>query len=306
MPLVGLVEPQHDAKKKDMAGVYPPWRPVQEILDDLLVAGPKYSPWPYELARGAILNHQERGNRLSVTALVGGCMRGNIIERKEDYVGSLDGMYPSYRGVSMHAALETVARAGSLAEWRFYTNVDGQEISGSPDLITYDTVWDWKTTENPPTYGYMYESHKLQLQFNRFCFNNATKWDSPSPDVDPTSIPLDPYHTRINHLAIVYLTPKGPKVIEHQKTVKQQTRAGGERSVKVPDVWDDQLVLDELRPRMEAWSKAWAAFPNWPAGLENYPGWAGPPAWECPGPPLCNLPNCMAKRYPNGLTWPSP
>lgn len=305
MPLVGLIDPQHTERRADAAGRWPKWLPVKDALDQALAANPKWSPWTYELVAACIGEHQERGARLSVTALTGGCMRGNIIERKEDYIGALDGMYAAFRGTMMHKMLEAGQRPGSCAEWRFYTDIDGREISGSPDLITYDTVWDYKTTENPPAYGYMWDDHLHQLQFNRFIFNNATKWDAP-PGVDPKTIPLDPFNTRIQHVAIVYLGPKGPKVIEAQKSIKVPARNGGTKTVKVPDIWDDAKVLDALRPRVEAWDAAWRSYPKWPAGLENYPGWAGEPEWRCPGPPLCYLPNCMAKRWPNNLIWTSP
>ena len=297
MPMVGVVLPNHKERKSDAPGRYPKWASVDDVMADAEVAGPKASPWPYELVSALIGAHQERGARLSVTTLTGGCMRGNIIERKEDYIGTLDGAYPALRGTMIHRTLELVSRPGSLAEWRFYVDVDGQEISGSPDLITYDTIWDWKTTENPPAYSYMYDGHKRQLNYNRFIFNNASKWDAPAGH-DPLRPDLDPHHTRIQHLAIVYLGPKGPKVLEAEK--KGPTR------FNVPDVWTDQEVLADLRPRMQAWDMAWNSYPTWPAGLEDMPGWAGPPEWTCPGPPLCYLPNCMAKRYPNGLVWTSP
>jgi hypothetical protein len=292
-----MVLPTHKERKNDAPGRLPKWAPVADILNDASVASPKWSPWNFEMVKGIIDNHQERGDRLSTTALTGGCMRGTLLERKEDYIGSFDSYYASFRGTAMHGVLEKMARPGSLAEWRFYVTVDGLEISGSPDLITYDTVWDWKTTENPPMYNSMWSSHNLQLQFNRFMFNNASKWDAPDGQ-DPKHPALDPHATRIQHLAIVYLGPKGPKVLEAEK--KGPTR------FNVPDVWTDQEVLAELRPRMEGWKMAWGSYPKWPAGLEDYPGWAGPPSWVCPGPPLCNLPGCMAKRYPNGLTWVSP
>ena len=298
MPMVGVVLPTHKERKSDMPGRYPKWAPVDEILADALVASPKWSPWNYELVKGIVNSHQERGDKLSVTTLTGGCMRGTLLERREDYIGALDQAYAAFRGTMVHSMLESTARPGSLAEWRFFSSVDGQEISGSPDLITYDSIWDWKTTENPPAYSYMYEGHKLQLQYNRFIFNNATKWEAPHPSLQAAGPDLDPYHTTIQHLAIVYLGPKGPKVLECEKK--------GDTRFNVPDVWTDEQVLESLRPRMAAWKEAWESYPVWPAGLENAPGWAGPQDWSCPGPPLCYLPNCLAKRYPNMLTWVSP
>lgn len=304
MPLIGLQDPTHKERASDAPGRYPRWFDVDEVLRQAESANPKWSPWPYELIASTVANHQERGSRLSVTTICGGCMRGTLIERKCDYIGSLDQNYASLRGSMIHKTLEQGQRANSIAEWRFYTTVNGQEISGSPDLITFDTIWDYKTTENPPAYDYMYNSHKLQLNFNRFCFNNATKWEDPDGVFDRSDIPLDPFQTRINHLAIVYLGPKGPKVIETTKSITVNT-GSTTRRVRVPEVWTDQEVMNELQPRMEAWELAWNSFPTWPTGLENYPGWEGPPEFRCSGAPVCNLPNCVAKRYPDGLVWPS-
>jgi hypothetical protein len=305
MPMIGLIDPTHKERANGAAGRYPRWVSVKQALEQSANASPKWAPWPHELIAAVLANHQER-DYLSVTALTGGCMRGNVVERKEDYIGDLDSMYASIRGTMIHRTLELVARPGSLAEWRFFTSVDGEEISCSPDLVTYDAILDWKTTENPPTFGYMWSGHKLQLQFNRFCFNNATKWANPEGLENDPSISLDPAHTKIQHLAIVYLGPKGPKVIEHEKTVEQATGKGYTRKAKVPDVWSDAQVLKELRPRMEAWHLAMNSYPKWPKGLEDYPGWEGPPEWHCSGAPLCYLPGCLAKRLPAGLTWKSP
>ena len=232
-------------------------------------------------------------------------MRGTLLERREDYIGSLDGMYAAMRGTMVHAILERGARPGSMAEWRFFTDIAGLEFSGSPDLITYDTIWDWKTTETPPMYG-MWPEHMLQLQFNRFCFNNATKWVAP-PGMDPKDTPLDPFSTPIRHLSIVYLSPKGPLVVETEKRLEVPKRSTpGMKKVIVPDVWTDRQVLDELEPRVRAWELAWNSYPEWPNGLEDMPGWAGEPTWACPGPPICYLPGCLGKRYPHGLTWDNP
>jgi hypothetical protein len=305
MPLIGIVLPEHKEKASAMPGRYPKWITLEKALETAEIASPKWSSWTYELIRAMSEEHQERGSRLSVTALVGGCMRGTMVERKMDYIADLDNFYPALRGQLLHHVLETYNRPGSLAEWRFYTNINGVEISGSPDLVTYDTIWDYKMTENPPPFDYMWKSHKLQLQFNRYIFNHATKWDAPAGQ-DPLKIPLDPHNTKIRHLVIVYLGPKGPKTLEAVRSVEVKTRGGGVRKVREPDVWSDDQVLAEMAPRIEAWNMAWESFPDWPEGLENYPGWAGPPTFRCSGPPLCYLPNCMAQRYPDGLVWESP
>lgn len=299
MPLIGVIDPSHRERQRDKFGRHPEWLRLDDVLKQAEAASPKWSNWLYELM-WCVLDGQQERDYLSVTALTGGCMRSNVIERKEDYIGSLDGTYAALRGTMIHRTLENAARPGSIAEWRFWTTVDEQEISCSPDLVTYDSIIDWKTTENPPTFGYMWDGHKHQLQFNRFIFNNAEKWADPEGVMDRTDIPLDPHATKIQHLVIEYLGPKGPKLIETQKTEKGHN---GGRNYKVPDVWTDAEVLKVLRPRMEAWQLAMDAYPAWPDGLENYPGWEGPPGWRCIGAPLCYLPNCLGKRFPDGLVW---
>lgn len=304
--LIGVIDPTHKEKKGDASGRYPKWLALDDALALSVGASPGWSPWTYETLAAIAANQQDRGDKLSTTALLG-CMRGTIVERKENYIGSLEHMYPSMRGTAMHAYLESIARPGSCAEWRFYTDVDGTEISGSPDLISYETLWDYKQTENPPAYDYVYTDHKFQLNFNRYIFNNATKWDPPGESFNNSkgvvaAPPLDPYATVIRHLAIVYLGPKGPKVLETTKSIKIQ-RADREIKARVPDVWSDTEVLKELKPRIEAWNLAWNSYPTWPDGLEKCAGWEGPVGWHCSGPPLCYLPGCLAKRYPDSLTW---
>jgi hypothetical protein len=74
---------------------------------------------------------------------------------------------------------------------------------------------------------------------------------------------------------------------------------------KMPFVMsDDEVEETLLMPRITAMARALESFPEWPEGAEEV--WGGEPGWKCPGPPLCYLPNCLAKRYPNGLVWESP
>ena len=63
-----------------------------------------------------------------------------------------------------------------------------------------------------------------------------------------------------------------------------------------------QPVEAELFPRVKAMAQALASYPEWPFE-EEAPGFEGPAGWACPGKPWCSLPNCLAKRYPNGLKW---
>lgn len=229
-------------------------------------------------------------------------MRGNIIERKADYIDSLDQRYASIKGTLIHRTMEIAARPGSIAEWRFWMDVDGLEFSCSPDVIvpSIGLLSDWKTTENPPNFGYAYRHHKEQVNLNRYVVNHAARWRGPNGEDD---IPADPRHIDFTHLSVVYLGPKEPKTILIEKSIDHVTPNGRSIKKKVPDVWTDDAVRKFLYPRLEGVEMALANYPDWPEGLEEYPGFEGPASWQCPGPPLCYLPNCMAKRWPNGLVW---
>ena len=311
MGLVGIVDPTHEERKADTPGRLPRWFPVDELLDRFLTAPPKYSPWTWELVQAALEEWQTR-DYISTTMLVGGCARSKVLERKEDFVLALDDLYASLAGTMTHRTLEYTARPGSLAEARFFTEVmvpkaGPVEVSCSPDLITVNpnAVVDYKKPADDrgiPVYGYVWDSHELQLQLNRYIVNHATKWN-----LKPGSeLTFNPRELVFEHLYIVYLGSRWPKVIELQKSIERTFKNGREGKLKVPDVWDDNAVVDVLVPRLTGMVKALSAYPEWPEGLEEYPGFEGEPGWRCPGKPWCKLPDCLAKRYPNGLVWESP
>ena len=84
-------------------------------------------------------------------------------------------------------------------------------------------------------------------------------------------------------------------------------RAAGRRAV----AWRKKMFAGAvLEPRVAMFKKALDApyiekngvrTLAWPEGAELL--WGGEPGYECPGYPLCKLPNCLAKRYPTRLTW---
>lgn len=307
MPLLGLVDPSHTQRRQDKPGELPRWLPTEELLQQAVDAGPKWSPWPYELIHAALEEWQER-DYISTTMLVGGCARSKVIERMEDFILDLDSLYASLRGTQIHRTLEHSARPGSIAEGRFFTTlyVPGKgdvEVSCSPDLVTPADVVDYKApTEQTgvPTYGYPWRSHVEQLQLNRYIVNHAERWDYSG------DLPFDPREVRFKHLYVVYLGPRGPKVIECQKSVEVELKSGGVGNKKFPDVWSDEEVEELLVPAVVGMVKALSAYPEWPEGLETYPGFEGPVGWRCPGKPWCKLPDCLAKRYPDGLRWDNP
>lgn len=287
----------------DKPGRKPRWLSVEDMLGEALTQGPKWSPWSYELIQAVYAEHQER-DYISTSMLTGGCMRGNVIERREDYVDSLDQRWASIKGTLIHRTMELAARPGSIAEWRFWMDVDGLEFSCSPDIIVpaVGLLSDYKTTENPPSFGYAYRHHKEQVNLNRYVVNHATRWAPPAqfPDAE---LPVVPRNIDFTHLSVVYIGPKEPKTILIEKTEERKTPNGKYIKKKVPDVWTDEAVRKFMFPRLEGIEMALANYPEWPEGLEDYPGFEGPAGWTCPGPPLCYLPMCMAKRWPNGLVW---
>ena len=224
MPLIGLVDPTHDERKRDEQGRLPRWLPLDEYVAMFETASPKYSPWTYELVAAALDQWQER-DYISTTMLVGGCARSKVLERKEDFILDIDSMWPAFKGTQTHRTLEFSARPGALAEARFFTTVyiEGAgdiEVSCSPDLITQNpaAVVDYKAPSDDrsiPMYGYPWQSQVDQLQFNRYIVNHAERWDLREGD----ELPFNPRELNFEHLYIVYIGQRGPKVIECQKSI---------------------------------------------------------------------------------------
>jgi len=295
MPLIGVLDPSHSTQstKNDKMGVLPPWVTLDEALEH--ASNPKWSPWTYELMRAMFAEVQERGDHISVSALVAHCPRAEVIKRKENYVADLKDLYIPFRGTMVHRTLEYAASNDAIAEARFYTKLDSVEFSCSPDLLTRTTLYDYKVTETPPAYNYPYVHHKEQVQFNAYVVRHMTESE---PDLDV--LPFDPREHPATEVAVVYMGPKFVKTLMVEK--KEEVFVNGKfKQATVPYVWPDKLVEKELRPRLFLLKEALDIYPDWPAGAEEL--WGGEPSYHCPGPPLCRLPDCVAKRYPNRLTW---
>lgn len=293
-----MLDPSHDERKALQAGRLPQWLTLEQAKSAALHADPSWSPWTYELLTAALNEIQDRGDNISTTALVGPCPRSTVLERKEGYIGDMDDLWRAFRGTMVHRVLEFSCRPESIAEARFYATVDGEEeISCSPDLVTPDSIWDYKNTKQNPKYDYPYRTHVLQLQFNRYIVNNMTRVEKDGKAL--TDFPFDPRTTSFQHLVVAYLDIDGPKPLEIKKSVEIP---GQKRKRRVPDVWDDKQVLEELLPRYRAMRAAMDSYPVFPAGVEEL--WGGEPTWACPGFPHCPLKGmCLASRWPKGLTW---
>lgn len=308
MPAVGVVLPTHKELMDSEPGRLPKWLPTQDLLDLAATWGPKDSPWTYEMLH-AVFSEQYNSTSISPTFLLGGDPRAKVIERKKEYIVTADDFYMMYRGTMVHQALELAARPNSIAEVKFFADVNGTEVRAIPDLIT-DGIWDYKVTDNPPLY-YPYKSHRRQVEANRFIVNNALKWEKHG---EPYEVPFDVRRAEFEHLTLVYLGPKGPKPMTIEKKQPFTTPKGRVTEKNQPYVASDEEVLEWLEPLIEMFNIALDAFPKWPKGLEKmsipdtsgskrvFP-FGGAPEWRCQGKPFCNLPTCTAKRYPAGLMW---
>jgi len=326
MPLVGLVDPSHYERAHAKAGRLPNWLTLEEALLYSQAPNPRWSPWTFEMIQAALGEHQERGKRLSTTSLTSACPRSAVLERSVDYIGDLDSMYAALRGTLVHRTLESYTRMGAIPETRFYTTIDGIEISGSPDLLTEDTVFDYKVPTDQsgvPSFGYPFRSQTEQLMMNAFICRHAERWDLPEY-LD--SLPFDPREHPVTHAVIVYIGPKLPKIIEYEVSQEFVTPAGITKKAKRPYVWSDAEVLggrdDEdrklggMRARLHLMKLALDSYPDWPEPWEDVDTgqvyhaeavWGGMnKTWDCPGPPVCRLPDCLARRRPGMYTWSKP
>lgn len=306
MGMIGIIDPSNNEYKYDTDGRLPNWYTLDEILQLSRFKGPKWSPWQYELLFAALDNHQER-DYISTTMLVGGCPRSKVLERKVDYIGTIDSLWPSIKGSLIHRTLEHAARPGSLAEVRFFAEVEGIPISCSPDLITAEgDLYDYKNTEKPHSGWSPWRNHTQQVMYNAYIVRHATHAET--PDGKPLDLGRVP---EIKSCTVTYLEPKGPNPFTLEK--KQpwfHPKTGKEIERLQPYVWTDEEVLDGqkkgepgLVERITAMQDALDTFPVISPKIQEV--WGGPNRdYKCSGFPWCKLPNCLAKKYPDGLVWP--
>src|SRR5207244_5383301 len=134
--------------------------------------------------------------------------------------------------------------------------------------------------------------HTEQVQFNAFVTRHAERWcklDLEGAEY-PVDLPFDPRAYPVEHVVVVYLGEKWPKLVEYERKKEFLTPTGEKREANRPCVWDDEEVLTLLRPRLSAFKRAFEVYPAWPDGIEEL--WGGPPGWKCHGPPVCNIPSC--------------
>lgn len=306
MPIIGYIDPRHKAQEAGLDGLAPPWLEADDLLQQARFWTPKESVWTYELIATALAESQDR-DYISTTMLVGGCPRSKVLERKEPYISSLQGSQAALWGTLIHRTLEQQHRPGAVAEARFFTELEGLTLSCSPDLITQDgQQHDYKFVETVPPFQYPWRNHTLQVMYNAFIVRNHDR------------VEYREGHRRnlvpdITSCTLVYLPPRGtPKPITLEKMQPFVTPQGKTIMKKQPYVWTDDEVLeghDSSHPnepglveRLVAMRQALDEYPKLSPEVAKV--WGGPNLdWRCPGKPWCSLPNCLAKRWPNGLVW---
>lgn len=315
MPLVGYVDPSKPIRNRmGQVGYLPPWLTPDELLVKAMDPRPEWSSWSYELVNAVVGSHQERRERISSSALTGGCPRGQILERKVDYVDDIENNYLSVRGTMVHRTMEVSVRPGAIAEAWFGTTIDDIHVSCSPDFLSQELLVDYKVTDSPPRGFYPYVHHKEQVMLNAYIARHAERWRTyhGGEMVENGPLPFDPREHPVKKVALVYLGPKGPETYVIQKSQEFVTPAGKTKKASRPVVWDDQEVLDTFRPRIHLFRNALDSYPDWPEPYVDpdtgkvYHAeevWGGKPGWKCPGPPLCRL-DCLAKRDSEYYMWP--
>lgn len=105
----------------------------------------------------------------SVTDLIG-CPRRVILTRKNDIYVPLENLYYSYRGTAFHKSLEIHKVPDSITETRFFTEIDGVQISGQIDFydIKNKILLDNKTTVSVPLFNRPYGEHAIQTNIYRY------------------------------------------------------------------------------------------------------------------------------------------
>lgn len=302
MPIIGILDPSHEERSASRkVGYVPRWLTPEALLDRAYHSEPGWSPYSYELIASILSEQEDRGDSISTTALIGPCPRSTVLERKAEYIESLETLWRAWKGTMVHYVLEANARPNSIAEVRFIMPYGNDKLSCKPDLITQEGVmWDYKNTANMPYGSYPKSYHTEQLQINRWVVNNATQWTKNSK---PCTLPWNPHELKFTNLVIEYLGVDYPKALETTKSVQVPNKTGpGSHAVRVPYVWPDDEVKERVKDRYSALRAALAAYPEWPDGIEEV--WGGERGWACPGWPYCPLRgSCLASRYPNGLVW---
>lgn len=259
----------------------------------------RYTP---ELFEAMLATRQER-DYISTTSLTAKCTRQQSIQRQYNYTEDLDGMWASFRGTMFHGQLEKNIVDPAIEEARFFIEVDGIELSGSPDVVTPDSgiVYDYKFCKEVPRWNKPWSDHVEQGNINRYLCDHAHKvhwrgWEI-TEDAPPVRIPgqtqpaggvkalgrfTKPSAFRPidwQDIVVVYMDDKGVKPLRCTKSIQipKVDPTQGTKAAVVSDVWSDEQVEELIDVRFP---KAYTALT-----LLTIP--QAPEGWEHQGHVLC-------------------
>ena len=195
---------------------------------------------------------QERGERITTTALIAKCIRREHLTRNEPYALEPKSLWASFRGTMFHGQLERHVMPGSIEEPRYFVELpDLGELTGSPDLIDVSRgiLYDYKNTGSIPRYGTPWSDHVEQLNINRWLVDNAYKvehrgdiFDLTDPETRALYVPMD-----WQDLIVVYMDEKGPMPMRCTKSVQVPAVSGGTKNARVADIWEDTYAEEFIR-----------------------------------------------------------
>jgi hypothetical protein len=240
---------------------------------------------------------QDRGTRITTTALLAKCLRQEHLTRTEEYTVEPKDLWASFRGTMFHGRLEQYAAPGCIAEPRFYAELpDLGELTGSPDLVDVQRgiLYDYKNTGKPPRFGRPWDNHVQQNNINRWLVDNAYKVETPAPVFDADGFALDFILTEgegsffydltdpdirsvfvpvdWQKLIVVYLNDEGSFPLECTKSIQVPKKSGeGTKPARVPDIWTDAHAEAFIRERYIETSEALVdgVLPDIPEGFEG-------------------------------------
>lgn len=234
--------------------------PTAEALEQAADREKGCGGYTYELLAWLADCQQDRGNRISTTTLTTKCLRSEALKRTMPYFEKPKGLWAAARGTFFHGVLEVHAHPRAIAEARYWTTWEGDPLSGSPDLVDPPAGYlsDYKNAKDMPMF-YPWKGHIEQLQVNRWLVDHADRVEYQGDEFNLTDPAIRSRFVpaRWDRLEVVYMDEKGSKPMTIKKTEQAATKVGGVKNVKVPDIWtDDRVENDLIGPRYEAAKKA--------------------------------------------------
>lgn len=243
---------------------------------------------PYPIAASLVAQDARPSEGVSVTQLLGGCIRCAVLQRFENYTESVEDLWHRWRGTGFHRVMEENVNPGWWGEVRFFTEVPGLGLlHGKPDMVNpFGVIADGKTTERIPMYG-PWGNHAQQLQYYRWLINHAQSWGKDSFDggeykLEPFELEPDPRSVVFQRLFVYYIDSKGCKPVEIRRKTQVATKPGAKnpyRTVYEPGVWTDEEVEADLIPKYDELQSAFTEYeqtrrlPAFPPGFDIVGSW---------------------------------